>query len=352
MTSLTLLGPKQRVAFETRDLGIFSIPDPRTRLDALQRYFFPRLDAVLAAACGTAFDVYGYQAMDRMTITRRPKHSPSTRARDVVDSGRVWTGLTPKRKSFALKTRKASGEPYQIGPSFLLIELDPRGGLQVRFQPFVWADSDFREATFRAVRKAWSVVRPVLQRHRFRAEVLPSEPDPWPSPDEALRTAAYVDWTGPLWHFPLATGPWMDELVAEFVAMYAILEATTSLAIGDAVRLERDLARFLIWSGRRDSAIVVHEDRDIPPSDVDDLLGDAGGYRSLRPGAWYHVLQRDLWKCLSCGRGVAQGVLLEVDHIKPRSRGGSNALENLQTLCKKCNIGKSNRDDTDLRLPQ
>jgi len=42
-------------------------------------------------------------------------------------------------------------------------------------------------------------------------------------------------------------------------------------------------------------------------------------------------------------------VLLEVDHIIPRSRRGTDVMGNLQTLCKKCNIGKSNRDDTDLR---
>ncbi|TAD79158.1 MAG: HNH endonuclease [Oscillatoriales cyanobacterium] len=30
------------------------------------------------------------------------------------------------------------------------------------------------------------------------------------------------------------------------------------------------------------------------------------------------------------------------------AKGGSDELENLQTLCKKCNIGKSNRDSTRL----
>ncbi|MBI3800239.1 MAG: HNH endonuclease [Deltaproteobacteria bacterium] len=33
----------------------------------------------------------------------------------------------------------------------------------------------------------------------------------------------------------------------------------------------------------------------------------------------------------------------------PRSKGGSDDIGNLQTLCKKCNIGKSNKDTTDLR---
>jgi ATP adenylyltransferase len=41
--------------------------------------------------------------------------------------------------------------------------------------------------------------------------------------------------------------------------------------------------------------------------------------------------------------------LLDVDHIKPRSRGGKTIYENLQVLCAKCNRSKSNKDDTDFR---
>lgn len=56
------------------------------------------------------------------------------------------------------------------------------------------------------------------------------------------------------------------------------------------------------------------------------------------------VLKRDNFKCKNCGRAPAidPGVILHVDHIKPWSKGGETILENLQTLCSKCNIGKSN----------
>jgi len=44
------------------------------------------------------------------------------------------------------------------------------------------------------------------------------------------------------------------------------------------------------------------------------------------------VLNRDKYKCVFCGKSAKQ-VELEVDHIIPFAKGGSNDLSNLQTLC-------------------
>ena len=51
------------------------------------------------------------------------------------------------------------------------------------------------------------------------------------------------------------------------------------------------------------------------------------------------VFDRDGHRCRYCG----QSGQLTVDHIVPVSRGGTNALSNLQTLCFACNNAKSNR---------
>jgi hypothetical protein len=56
------------------------------------------------------------------------------------------------------------------------------------------------------------------------------------------------------------------------------------------------------------------------------------------------VLIRDNCICLMCGASPAKdsSINLHVDHIYPWSAGGETILENLQTLCHICNIGKSN----------
>lgn len=55
------------------------------------------------------------------------------------------------------------------------------------------------------------------------------------------------------------------------------------------------------------------------------------------------VLIRDNCLCRMCGASPAKDpeVNLHADHIKPWTKGGETVLENLQTLCEKCNVGKS-----------
>jgi len=57
----------------------------------------------------------------------------------------------------------------------------------------------------------------------------------------------------------------------------------------------------------------------------------------------FTVMRRDNFKCKSCGRSPATdpSIILHVDHLKAWANGGETILENLQTLCSKCNIGKS-----------
>lgn len=53
------------------------------------------------------------------------------------------------------------------------------------------------------------------------------------------------------------------------------------------------------------------------------------------------VLMRDGAYCQLCGATPQDGSKLHVDHIFPWSKGGETVIENLQVLCEKCNIGKS-----------
>lgn len=59
----------------------------------------------------------------------------------------------------------------------------------------------------------------------------------------------------------------------------------------------------------------------------------------ITPLTRYMVYARDEWACKHCGATDA----LQIDHIHPIARGGSDDMDNLQTLCSPCNSRKGAR---------
>jgi len=57
--------------------------------------------------------------------------------------------------------------------------------------------------------------------------------------------------------------------------------------------------------------------------------------RALR----FEVFKRDSFSCQYCGRQTPQ-TILEIDHIIPKSKGGTDDINNLITSCFDCNRGK------------
>jgi 5-methylcytosine-specific restriction endonuclease McrA len=70
-------------------------------------------------------------------------------------------------------------------------------------------------------------------------------------------------------------------------------------------------------------------------------------WRAMR----YRVLKNHGPICMLCNASRDTGQVMHVDHIKPRSKYPALELcyDNLQVLCADCNLGKSNKDETDFR---
>lgn len=62
--------------------------------------------------------------------------------------------------------------------------------------------------------------------------------------------------------------------------------------------------------------------------------GSTTQWRKIRA----RVLKRDGHLCQMCG-----AVATHCDHIIPRRLGGSDSMDNLQSLCKRCNLAKGGR---------
>jgi hypothetical protein len=61
----------------------------------------------------------------------------------------------------------------------------------------------------------------------------------------------------------------------------------------------------------------------------------------------FQILERDGFRCRYCGRSKDEpSVVLEVDHVVPVTKGGTDEPDNLLTSCEPCNQGKGARVGT------
>lgn len=65
----------------------------------------------------------------------------------------------------------------------------------------------------------------------------------------------------------------------------------------------------------------------------------------------FEVFKRDKFTCQYCGQS-APDVTLQVDHIEPKAKGGSDDMMNLVTSCVACNQGKKDRPLSDQSVIQ
>ena len=72
--------------------------------------------------------------------------------------------------------------------------------------------------------------------------------------------------------------------------------------------------------------------------------------KSLSNKIRFEVFKRDNFTCQYCGRKAPE-IVLNVDHIEPVAKGGTNDIYNLVTSCFECNNGKRDRkldDNTEI----
>ncbi len=139
-------------------------------------------------------------------------------------------------------------------------------------------------------------------------------------------------------------------------------EKITKNMVGKVLTINRKITEkkddeYLLTNFRDLSKKEVKELIELCKSKIDDFTKKRGEgiweHRKLSSGyisgsIKYEVLKRAKFRCELCGI-PAKDRALEVDHIIPKSKGGSDDISNFQALCYSCNSSKRNRDDTDFR---
>lgn len=344
----TITDTIRNVEFEQKDLEIFTIPDVRTRLDTLQQYFFPRLQVLADYGVHLTTKIYDLHPLERMGFVYHPNHRKD--AKQNKEFHDVMVGLSGKRDmSRALQTCRKNGEPYRIHQTDLMYRVD-ENGISVNL-PLFHPKVDHKSLTRLATELHDNMYR--LTSLLALADLKPTIGPALISPSYALTISNLEDnatWiVSPTYHLPADSTHGLPRIVLAFVVLYPLLEMLIAIGEGEPTRLGQMLIQLQDWYFSEGLDLMAKEMGKVPEPALPAEIPELPSYSFVRPGLWWSTLARDGFKCCCCGRSAKDGIVLHVDHIKPRSLGGTNDTNNLQTLCWKCNIGKSNKSTADLR---
>lgn len=346
------------ICFDEQDANLFLVDDIRLRADALKHSILPRLRILINVAIARIREIYGIDVLEDSTISvfpnfreKRYKHELS------LHYEAAFAGLGGQRKAKWPGVARKDGKPVQILPFRFAFELSAEGlGIHLENGWLTGLD----KSSFGAMLQFHLDNEAIINRLCFASRMYPffywADDLPFFAPFEEHyrhRVAhGVIDnhfWSYP-YKFPVETNE-LVELVEHFILFFPVYDAYIQLAKGLSSRLLALLDSLNRLAEREYAGMELEEQRVTP--ETEEAVGEAARAAAnkipVMPAMRWQVFQRDKWKCVACGRGVHDGAILQVDHIIPRSRGGSDRLENFQTLCNRCNLGKGNRDMTDLR---
>lgn len=342
------------VYFDEADGNLFLVPEPRLRADALRQSVLPRLHVMMHHCLALIREIYGVEALEDSILSQTPNFR-TKRDRELDHlylSAMVSLGGQRNKAKWRGALRK-DGRQAQILPFTYGLQIDS-AGLCIYFQSqwlkgvgpefygqvfdflldYESAVSCLSRMALLTVSHAWPDTGPVsnwdwllellFDNELYRLD-FGSDPLYYPIPSERL-----------------------DPVCHRFAFFYPIYDTYIQIAKGAPHRFEMLIESLNQWF------LAPRQVGEAPPTQAPPEEATVERARSLAeqqvrvmPSIRWQVFQRDGFRCVHCGREPERdNVVLHLDHVVPRSRGGSDQMDNLQTLCHLCNLGKSNRLET------
>lgn len=345
------------ITFDEADKNLFQVDDPRLRADALQHSVLPRLHVLLNQCVALVGQIYEIDPFQDSIVSYFPHFRPrrSRELRLLYHSAYVSLGGKRTKNRWHGFQRK-DGKPVQIVPFRLGIALRFDGlSLMLEHWPMHLTDDSYRKLLqfhldFEGLTHRLCYASGFCP-HVFHGDSL----EPLSSFREhyefmcANRLFDNSFHSQRPWSYPI-TANTTRAIAQSYATFYSVYDAYLQIAKNAPSRFTEFVQKANLWLRSIDEQAGVDDYEASHPAIEPHAARQAAEQRiRVMPALRWQVFQRDDWRCVACGRDSAAGVILHVDHIIPRSRGGQDTLANYQTLCHLCNIGKSNRDETDLR---
>jgi len=352
-----MAGHIEDIIFDEQDANLFLVDDPRLRADALKHSVLPRLRAVMNSAITLIRDIYEIEVLDDSIVSVFPNFREKRENDLEVKYESTFVGLGGQRKNKWPGFRRKDGKPVQILPFRFAFALTGNGLFTVLENGWLKGMKDeCFEKILRFHMENEQKINPLCFESNMRPFAGWAEDIPILAPfrmqyQYRIKHKLFDNhFVGRPYGFPVANTK-LDEVINNFICFFPVYDSYIQMAKGKEHRLELLLVKLNQWL-QQDRHDNTSPSRSINPEQKqihERAATLAESKTRVMPAIRWQVFQRDQWKCVSCGRGSHDGAILHVDHILPRSRGGLDTLDNLQTLCDICNIGKSNKDATNLR---
>jgi len=343
------------ITFDEQDANLFLVDDVRLRADALKHSVLPRLRVVMNSAIALIRNIYGIETLEDSIVSVYPNFRQKRDRELLIKYEQVFVGLGGQRKAKWPGFSRKDGKPVQILPFRFGFALDQEGIFTILENGWLKGlDTQSSEKMLRFHIENEHKINPLCFMSHTRPEVGWSDDLPLLAPFRKqyqfrLNQQFYDNhFLGHKYRLPVSE-VMLAEAVNSFVFFFPVYDSYIQMAKGLPHRLDALVTKLSGWLQQDTGDTEVETYSSDPDAIYAHAANAAEAKVRVMPALRWQVFQRDQWKCVACGRNSQDGAILHVDHIIPRSRGGLDSLENFQTLCDVCNIGKGNRDATDLR---
>lgn len=346
----------KEVSFDQGDKDLFIIDDLRLKAEAIRYSIIPKLELLVNHSVSQVANVFGHNPLHFSSIVK----SPNFRTRRTTEfkmnydwaivgiSGQrkaeLWKGVSRHdRKDITVLPFKMQFELTNDGLAFALFCSSDRFRLKT-YKPFVDFHLKYQEQINVLCNEAFTH----FSRKYFFEDLTPfTDLSKYLNILEKSNLFEVAILSQPI-RYPI-TEMDIEQMVLSFTTLYPIYDSYVQIALGKEIQFEEHLKKLEKWLFSYYQTTKEVKAANTGIVDVEKAKALAERKVKVMPALRWQVFQRDGWRCVACGRTPEDNIILHIDHIIPRSKGGKDTFENYQTLCSTCNIGKSNRDQTDLR---
>jgi hypothetical protein len=351
----------ENVTFDEEDAKLLELQsDLLLKAKGIKYSILPKLNILLEEALSRIRKIYGVEVFNENSIICS---SPSFREkRDNVlkiNYDYAMIGITGSRTPIWKGFSRKDGKPVKI-ICYSLVFIFTEHGLEARF-----ISTDNLALTDESFEKYFDFIKANILKIQTIQSLAKMNPDFYYIDEEDNPIIPFNEYLNKLvqlkiyllnfhrnLHFPIDILG-INEIINSFVIFYPIYDSLIRIAKGEEPIFDKltSMLKYKDIIGSIESIekgmdlekkITQEEENIILSKNIDDK-------NIVKAGIRWQVFERDNFKCVACGKSAIDGAILHVDHILPRSKGGKDIMDNYQTLCHLCNIGKSNKSQINLR---